>query len=155
MWTGGRTRITRCTGNAISRRNSGIISLEQLHYFGNLFGRGGVRLHRVEATIEATIIFTMVVIFMESVPIHTPSIVNVQRSRAHSKALHLTTTCRGHEKVWLQTCMQLVMKENREEGKKNPTPNTRFSIWTSLRTPGRFTTRPLPVHFAKTSVLSR
>ena len=31
---------------------------------------------------------------------------------------------------------------------KTPTPKTRFSIWTLLRTPGRFTTRPLPVHFA-------
>ena len=30
---------------------------------------------------------------------------------------------------------------------KTPTPKTRFSIWTSLRTPGRFTTRPLPVYF--------
>ena len=27
-----------------------------------------------------------------------------------------------------------------------PTPKTRVSIWTLLRTPGRFTTRPLPVH---------
>ena len=35
-----------------------------------------------------------------------------------------------------------------KEGKKTPTPKTRFSIWTLLRTPGRFTTRPLPVHFA-------
>ena len=32
---------------------------------------------------------------------------------------------------------------------KTPTPKTRFSIWTLLRTPGRFTTRPLPVYFAK------
>ena len=31
---------------------------------------------------------------------------------------------------------------------KTPTPKTRFSIWTLLRTPGRFTTRPLPMHFA-------
>ena len=30
---------------------------------------------------------------------------------------------------------------------KTPTPKTRFSIWTLLRTPGHFTTRPLPVHF--------
>ena len=30
---------------------------------------------------------------------------------------------------------------------KTPTPKTRVSIWTLLRTPGRFTTRPLPVHF--------
>ena len=30
---------------------------------------------------------------------------------------------------------------------KTPTPKTRFSIWTLPRTPGRFTTRPLPVHF--------
>ena len=30
---------------------------------------------------------------------------------------------------------------------KTPTPKTGFSIWTLLRTPGRFTTRPLPVHF--------
>ena len=30
---------------------------------------------------------------------------------------------------------------------KTPTPEIRFSIWTLLRTPGRFTTRPLPVHF--------
>ena len=27
---------------------------------------------------------------------------------------------------------------------KTPTPKTRFSIWTLLRTPGRFATRPLP-----------
>ena len=32
-------------------------------------------------------------------------------------------------------------------GEKTPTPKTRFSIWTLLRTPGRFTTRPLPVDF--------
>ena len=30
---------------------------------------------------------------------------------------------------------------------KDPHPKTRFSIWTLLRTPGRFTTRPLPVYF--------
>ena len=30
---------------------------------------------------------------------------------------------------------------------KTPTPKTRLSIWTLLRTPGRFATRPLPVHF--------
>ena len=30
---------------------------------------------------------------------------------------------------------------------KTPIPKTRFSIWTLLRTSGRFTTRPLPVHF--------
>ena len=30
---------------------------------------------------------------------------------------------------------------------KTPTPKTRFSIWTLLRTPGRFATRPLPVYF--------
>ena len=30
---------------------------------------------------------------------------------------------------------------------KTLTPKTRFSVWTLLRTPGRFTTRPLPVHF--------
>ena len=30
---------------------------------------------------------------------------------------------------------------------KTPTPKTRFSIWTLLRTPGCSTTRPLPVHF--------
>ena len=30
---------------------------------------------------------------------------------------------------------------------KTPTPKTRVSIWTLLRTPGRFTTRPLPVYF--------
>ena len=29
---------------------------------------------------------------------------------------------------------------------KTPTPKTRVSIWTLLRTPGRFTTRPLLVH---------
>ena len=36
-----------------------------------------------------------------------------------------------------------------EEGRRPPPPRvkTRFSIWTLLRTPGRFTTRPLPVHF--------
>ena len=32
-------------------------------------------------------------------------------------------------------------------GEKTPTPKTRVSIWTLLRTPGRFTTRPLLVHF--------
>ena len=37
------------------------------------------------------------------------------------------------------------IQEARRE--KTPTPKTRFSIWTLLRTPGRFTTRPLPVHF--------
>ena len=41
-----------------------------------------------------------------------------------------------------------------EEGRKTPTPKTRFSIWTLLRTPGRLTTRPLPVHFT-TSVRSK
>ena len=30
---------------------------------------------------------------------------------------------------------------------KTPTPKTRVSSWTLLRTPGRFTTRPLPVYF--------
>ena len=30
---------------------------------------------------------------------------------------------------------------------KTPTPKTRFSSWTLLRTPGRFTTRPLTVYF--------
>ena len=30
---------------------------------------------------------------------------------------------------------------------KTPTPKTRFRIWTLLRTPGRFTTRPLLVQF--------
>ena len=30
---------------------------------------------------------------------------------------------------------------------KDPTPKTRVSIWTLLRTPGRFTTRPLRVYF--------
>ena len=34
-----------------------------------------------------------------------------------------------------------------EEGEKTPAPKTRVSIWTLLRTPGRFTTRPLPVYF--------
>ena len=29
---------------------------------------------------------------------------------------------------------------------KTPTPKTRVSIWTLPRTPGRFTTRPLPVY---------
>ena len=32
-------------------------------------------------------------------------------------------------------------------GEKTPTPKTRFSIWTLLRTPGRFTTRPRPLYF--------
>ena len=32
-------------------------------------------------------------------------------------------------------------------GEKTPTPKTRFSTWTLLRTPGRFTTRRLPVYF--------
>ena len=35
---------------------------------------------------------------------------------------------------------------------RTPTPKTRFSIWTLLRTPGRFTTRPLPVHFTTKSL---
>ena len=35
---------------------------------------------------------------------------------------------------------------------KTPTPKTRVSIWTLLRTPGRFTTRPLPVHFTTNHV---
>ena len=37
-----------------------------------------------------------------------------------------------------------------EEGEKTPTPETRVSIWTLLRTPGRFTTRPLPVYLNTT-----
>ena len=39
------------------------------------------------------------------------------------------------------------MRKIQEIREKTPTPKTRFSIWTLLRTPGRFTTRPLPVHF--------
>ena len=38
---------------------------------------------------------------------------------------------------------------------KTPTPKTRFSIWTLLRTPGRFTTRPLPVHFTTEMSVAR
>ena len=39
---------------------------------------------------------------------------------------------------------------------KTLTPKTRFSSWTLLRTPGRFTTRPLPVCFTtKMSVVRR
>ena len=41
-------------------------------------------------------------------------------------------------------CLCLLSVGRRE---KRPTPKTRFSIWTLLRTPGRFTTRPVPVHF--------
>ena len=37
--------------------------------------------------------------------------------------------------------------KNPSKREKTPTPKTRFSIWTLLRTPDRFTTRPLPVHF--------
>ena len=39
--------------------------------------------------------------------------------------------------------------ENLGRREKTPTPKTSFSIWTLLRTPGRFTTRPLPVHFTR------
>ena len=45
------------------------------------------------------------VIFILPVPIHTPSIVKVQRLRAHWKALQLATFCRGRVKIWLQTCI--------------------------------------------------
>ena len=38
---------------------------------------------------------------------------------------------------------------------KTPTPKTRFSIWTLLRTPGRFTTRPLPVYFTTKKSVAR
>ena len=39
---------------------------------------------------------------------------------------------------------------------KTPTPKTEFNLSTLLSTPGRFTTRPLPVHFTtKLSVVSR
>ena len=38
---------------------------------------------------------------------------------------------------------------------KTPTPKTRVSIWTLLRTPGRFTTRPLPVYFTTKNVRSK
>ena len=41
-----------------------------------------------------------------------------------------------------------------EEGKRPPTPKTRFNIWTLLRTPSRFTTRPL-VHFTHKNVHSK
>ena len=36
-----------------------------------------------------------------------------------------------------------------------PTPKTRFSIWTLLRTPARFTTRPLPVYSYQKNVRSK
>ena len=38
---------------------------------------------------------------------------------------------------------------------KTLTPKTRFSIWTLLRTPGRFTTRPLPCAFYHKIVCSK
>ena len=41
--------------------------------------------------------------------------------------------------------LQLMPYVGRRE--KTPTPKTRFSSWILLRTPGRFTTRPLPVYF--------
>ena len=42
-------------------------------------------------------------------------------------------------------CLTRSLKLGR--GEKTPTPKTRFSISTLLRTPGRFTARPLPVYF--------
>ena len=48
----------------------------------------------------------------------------------------------------------IVPKKTIGRREKTPTPKTRFSIWTLLRTPGRFTTRPLPVYFTtKVSVV--
>ena len=41
----------------------------------------------------------------------------------------------------------LLSRLSLSKGKDPPTPKTRFSISTLLRTPGRFTTRPLPVYF--------
>ena len=38
---------------------------------------------------------------------------------------------------------------------KAPTPKTRFSIWTLLWTPSRFTTKPLPVYFTTKNVRSK
>ena len=45
--------------------------------------------------------------------------------------------------------------DNPWKKEKTPTPKTRFSIWTLLRTPGRFTTRPLPAHFYHKNVRSK
>ena len=39
---------------------------------------------------------------------------------------------------------EVFQRKKIERREKTPTPETRFSIWTLLRTPGRFTTKPLP-----------
>ena len=51
--------------------------------------------------------------------------------------------CLGYS-PWFQVFLGSPELGRRE---KTPTLKTRFSIWTLLRTPGRFTTRLLPVHF--------
>ena len=59
---------------------------------------------------------------------------------------------RIHKKGEIHELLDLALFFGR--GEKTPTPKTRFSVWTLLRTPGRFTTRPLPVHFTtKVSVV--
>ena len=51
--------------------------------------------------------------------------------------------------IWIASYQCLIGRRE-----KTPTPKTRFSIWTLLRTPGRFTTRPLPAYFTtKVSVV--
>ena len=57
----------------------------------------------------------------------------------HGKQQHLFCTARWNT---LLRCPNLIGRRE-----KTPTAKTRFSIWTLLRTPGRFTTRPLPVCF--------
>ena len=47
--------------------------------------------------------------------------------------------------LWGESFFSAQNKLGRRE--KTPTPKTRVSIWSLLRTPSRFTTRPLPVHF--------
>ena len=61
---------------------------------------------------------------------------------------------KGRAKSAQNTVVIIFLEKNRDFPKiiigrreKTPTPKTRSSIWTLLRTPGRFTTRPLPVYF--------
>ena len=57
-----------------------------------------------------------------------------------------------HSSHWTGQAANLIRKQTTihdsfGRGEKTPTPKTRFSIWTLLRTLGHFTTRPLPVYF--------
>ena len=56
----------------------------------------------------------------------------------NSKTIESVTFLAGHGEI----CPPHVGRRE-----KTPTPKTRFSIWTLLRNPGRYTARPLRVHF--------